>query len=140
MIFIGDGEDEQKIRNYIHQIKMDDAIELQGKKKPKEIAACLNSSDAFIMGSYTEGWSTTLVEACACGIPCVVTDFSSASAMVHNGKNGYIVQSRDEQVFAQSMLDVLKLDRKAVIDYDKQFERYALSHLKDELLNILEKY
>ena len=140
LIFIGDGEDEQKIRNYIHQIKMDDAIELQGKKKPKEIAACLNSSDAFIMGSFTEGWSTTLVEACACGIPCVVTDFSSASAMVHNGKNGYIVQSRDEQVFAQSMLDVLKLDRKAVIDYDKQFERYALSHLKDELLNILEKY
>ena len=58
--------------------------------------------------------------------------------MVHNGKNGYIVHSRDEQEFAQSMLDVLKLNRQAVIDYDKQFEKYALSHLKDELLYILE--
>ena len=59
--------------------------------------------------------------------------------MVHDGKNGYVVKSRDEHEFAQRMLDVLKLDRATVIDYDQQFERYALSHLKDELLNILEQ-
>ena len=138
LIFIGDGEDEKKILNYINEKNLNDKIELVGKKHPAEIAEYLNKSDVFIMGSMVEGWSTTLVEACACGIPCVVTRFSSAEEMVKEGENGYIVKSRDEQEFAQRMLDALQLDRNHVIEIDQQFEKYAISHLKEDLLRVLE--
>ncbi|MBQ2167169.1 MAG: glycosyltransferase family 4 protein, partial [Bacteroidaceae bacterium] len=74
----------------------------------------------------------------ACGIPCVVTRFSSAEEMVKEGENGFIVKSRDEQEFAQRMLDALQLDRNHVIEFDQQFEKYAISHLKEDLLRVLE--
>lgn len=93
--------------------------------------------NTFIMGAYKEGWSTTLVEACACCIPCVITNFSSAKAMVTDGKNGYVIQNRDEQLLANRMIDALALNRNKVIMHNKRFAKLAISNLKVDLDNIL---
>ena len=66
-------------------------------------------ANAFIMGSYKEGWSTSLVEAVACACPCVVTDFSSASDMIEEGVNGWVIKNRNEDEFTRRMSDVLSL-------------------------------
>lgn len=137
LYFIGDGEDYDKINNYIHEQGLDESVFLLGKKTPKEIAEWLNKADVFVMGSMAEGWSTTLVEACACGVPCVVTDFSSAREMVADGKNGFVVSGRDERVFSDKMIEALSLDRDEVIEYDKRFEKLAVSHLKEDMVGIL---
>lgn len=137
LYFIGDGEDYDKIKTYIHEQGLDESVILLGKKAPKEIAEWLNKADVFVMGSMAEGWSTTLVEACACGVPCVVTDFSSAREMVADGKNGYVVTGRDEKVFSKKMIEALSLDRDEVIEYDKRYEKLAVSHLKEDLERIL---
>lgn len=137
LYFIGDGEDHDKIKNYIHEQGLDGSVVLLGKMSPNEIAVWLNKADVFVMGSMAEGWSTTLVEACACGVPCVVTDFSSAREMVADGKNGFVVSGRDEKVFSQKMVEALGLDRKKVIEYDKRFERLAVSHLREDMERIL---
>ena len=137
LYFIGDGEDYDKIKGYINEQGLDDSVILLGKMAPKEIAVWLNKADVFVMGSMAEGWSTTLVEACACGVPCVVTDFSSAREMVAEGKNGFVVSGRDEKVFSQKMVEALGLDREKVIEYDKRFERLAVSHLREDMERIL---
>ena len=135
--FIGDGEDEKKIKEYIVSIGLENMVILDGKMSPEEIGKFLNKSSVFVMGSMMEGWSTTLVEACACGVPCVVTDFSSAREMVADGKNGFVVESRDESVFAEKMMSALALDRKEVSEYDKRFSYLAVSNLKEDLLKAL---
>ena len=84
-----------------------------------------------------EGWSTTLVEACACGVPCVVTDFSSAREMIKDNHNGYVVEGRDENVFSKRMIDALSLDRAKVAEYDKRFEKLAVSHLREDMEKLL---
>lgn len=137
LYFIGDGEDYDKIKTYIHEQGLDESVILLGKKSPREIAEWLNKADVFVMGSMAEGWSTTLVEACACGVPCVVTDFSSAREMVADGKNGYVVTGRDEKDFSKRMIEALSLNRDEVIEYDKRFERLAVSHLKEDMERIL---
>ena len=137
LYFIGDGEDYDKIKDYVHEQGLDDSVTLLGKMAPKEIAVWLNKADVFVMGSMAEGWSTTLVEACACGVPCVVTDFSSAREMVADGKNGFVVSGRDEKVFSQKMVEALGLDREKVIEYDRRFEGLAVSHLREDMERIL---
>lgn len=137
LYFIGDGEDYDKINNYIHEQGLDESVFLLGKKTPKEIAEWLNKADVFVMGSMAEGWSTTLVEACACGVPCVVTDFSSAREMVADGRNGYVVTGRNEKDFSKKMIEALSLNRDDVIEYDKRYERLAVSHLKEDMERIL---
>lgn len=137
LYFIGDGEDYDKIKTYIHEQGLNESVILLGKKSPREIAEWLNKADVFVMGSMAEGWSTSLVEACACGVPCVVTDFSSAREMVADGKNGYVVTGRDEKDFSKRMIEALSLNRDDVIEYDKRYERLAVSHLKEDMERIL---
>jgi glycosyltransferase involved in cell wall biosynthesis len=57
--------------------------------------------------------------------------------MVADGKNGFVVDSRDENVFAERMLSALALDRKGVSEYDKRFSYLAVSNLKEDLLKAL---
>ncbi len=137
LFFIGDGEDESKIRNYSAEKSLHEKVLLVGKKNQQEIANYLNAANVFVMGSFAEGWSTTLVEACACGVSCVVTEFSSAREMVHEGKNGFVVPNRDPVLFASRMRDAVALERSEVQNYDKQFDYLAQSKIMEELEKIL---
>lgn len=137
LLFVGDGEDEDRMNNYIKDIRFEDRICLLGKRPPKEIGGILNASNVFVMGSFTEGWSTTLLEACACGIPCVVTNFSSAKELVQNGVNGYVVENRDASVFAKRIEMALMMKRESIIRFNERIECFAESRLKDDLLSKL---
>ncbi len=137
LFFIGDGEDKAKIREYANECQIDKKVYLVGKKNPEDIAVYLNAANAFVMGSFTEGWSTTLVEACACGTPCIVTDFSSASEMIEDGKNGFVIKNRNPYFFAEGMRKSLLMDRKQVIEYNERYNYLSQSKIKEELDNIL---
>ncbi len=137
LYFIGDGEDKAKILEYANKCQLGKKIYLIGKKTPEDVAVYLNAANAFVMGSFTEGWSTTLVEACACGIPCIVTDFSSASEMIEDGKNGFVIKNRSPNSFAEGMKMSLLMDRKQVIEYDERYKYLSQSRIKEELNNLL---
>lgn len=134
---IGDGEDFEKINDYVRKIKLDGKVVTLGKKTPAEIGKFLNASDCFIMGSFAEGWSTTLVEACACCVPCVVTNFSSAATMIENGTNGFVISDRCEKNFASAMEKAISMNRTQIIDYNSRYKKLAVSKLKEELYTIL---
>jgi len=130
LVFIGDGEDEMKIKDYVKTLGLEHCVDLVGRKEPQDVGIYLNAADAFIMGSFAEGWSTTLVEACACCVPCVVTDFSSAREMVKDGENGYVVEGREAEVFASKMIDALSFDRETVIDYNHRLPKLGREQFK----------
>jgi len=129
---IGDGEDLQIIIEYIKILKVESSIFLTGYLSHNEISEYQNASDLFIMGSYKEGWSTTLVEAIACGLPCCVTNFSSAKEIIQQGINGYVVECHDTNLFAEAMNHAILLNREILPN--EEIKRYALSELKGELL------
>ena len=132
MYFIGGGEDKIKIENYIKNSGLTDSIILLGYKKHDKLVKYLNASDLFIMGSEKEGWCTTLVEALACNIPVCVTNFSSAKDMINQGKNGFVVDQRDEHIFTEYMLKAINLS----IDNSSLISTYALNNLKKDILNL----
>ena len=98
LIFVGDGEDRKQIEEK-HSELFGTHILITGFVEPQTVAEYINSSDVFILGSYTEGWSTSLVEALACGKPIVTTDVSSASDIVRDGITGFIVEQRNPILF-----------------------------------------
>lgn len=130
LIFIGDGEDRHKIDEYITYLNLNEHIKLIGYQTLETISDYLNMSDLFIMGSYKEGWSTSLVEAVSCGVPCVVTDFSSASEMVHDGVNGYVVYKRDEKIFSAYMEKALSLNDTDINQSARNIQNLSVSNMK----------
>jgi glycosyltransferase involved in cell wall biosynthesis len=132
LVFIGEGEDKSLIENYNRFLFDKGAIKLTGKLRQNDLALYLNAADVFVMGSFYEGWPTSLIEALACGCRIVTTSFSAASEIVTEGKNGYIINDRDPSNFAGLVKKALAL--KEEISYSLcRSERYSVKNLKNDL-------
>jgi glycosyltransferase involved in cell wall biosynthesis len=136
LIFLGDGEDKEKIQVYINQNRLIESVLLLGKVDHVILSAYLNASDLYIMGSYfeVEGWATSLVEAVASGIPICTTNFSSAKELVEEGVNGFVVDERNEIYFAEKMNEWKSIETKNLISKATEIKTLAVSNLKNDIL------
>jgi glycosyltransferase involved in cell wall biosynthesis len=73
-----------------------------------DVSSLLHGSDVFCLPSRSEGLSNALLEAMACGLPCVATRVGGNPEVVVEGKTGYIVESEDDESMAASLLKLLR--------------------------------
>lgn len=133
-VLIGDGEDRKKIEKKIISMKLESKVSIVGRVNHEKLSQYLGASNLYIMGSYVEGWATSLVEAVASGIPVCVTDFSSASELVENGRNGYIIKDHNKAKFVNSMIDCLNLSKSDLMQKSLGLENMSISNLKKSIL------
>jgi glycosyltransferase involved in cell wall biosynthesis len=131
LIFLGDGEEFEKIENYILTIFDKNQVILAGRKPAEQVAIYLNAADVFILGSYVEGWPTSMVEALACGKPIVSTDVSGAKEMIIENQNGFVLKERDVKKFSKLMIKALSLSNPNDISI-KNSLKYSLNNLKND--------
>ncbi|HJV66222.1 MAG TPA: glycosyltransferase [Geomonas sp.] len=63
--------------------------------------------DVFVLSSFTEGISVTLLESMASGVPAVVTAVGGNPEVVVEGETGYLVELGDQQAMAERILRLL---------------------------------
>lgn len=93
---IGDGEEKEKLENYIKENNLGKNVIMHGFQNKDYINNILLESSVYLMTSFTESFGIVLVEAMSYGIPCVA--FSSAEGaeeLIENGKNGYLIDDRN---------------------------------------------
>jgi glycosyltransferase involved in cell wall biosynthesis len=134
LIFVGDGEDRNKIESSAKYLIDSGSIRITGYVSPTQVANYLNAADLVLVGSYEEGWSTTMVEALACGKAIVATDVSSSKDLIKPGLNGFIIHERDPTVFNNAISKGLELNNnmKYSIEISK---KYSVDKLYEELQN-----
>jgi glycosyltransferase involved in cell wall biosynthesis len=134
---IGDGEAYENIKEQIITKELSNYVFLLGRQSQETIAKFISASNLVVMGSYVEGWSTTLIEAKACGIPICSTNFSSAKDIV-SPNEGIIVDERNNEVFANAMKKSMriKIDKDKISDSVKQ---YSLGTLREDFFRIISR-
>lgn len=135
LCFIGDGQDRGKVEEYAKETGTDDRVRITGTQTPQQVAKYINAADLFVFGSYREGWATVLIEALSCGIPIVSTNVSSAGEIITEGRNGYVVEDRDTEKFAEAMRKAITLENSAELSLAKS-QKYALKYLARDLEKI----
>ena len=78
-----------------------DKLHVVGRLKSGDIAALLMESDLFCLPSRSEGFSTALLEASACGTPSLVTDVGGARELIPSQDYGFIEPIADPAAFAE---------------------------------------
>lgn len=66
-----------------------------------DVPAVFNALDVAVSSSSGEGFSNTIAEAMACGVPCVVTDVGDSAAIV--GPSGEVVPPRSAQALCDGL-------------------------------------
>ncbi len=69
-----------------------------------EMVDIYNASDLFVTPSLQENLPNTIMEAMACGTPCVGFNVGGIPEMIAHGKNGYVATYKDDADLAKGML------------------------------------
>lgn len=69
-----------------------DSVLLTGMIADKsELLRCFHSMNCFCLPSYREGLPTSLMEAMACGVPCIATDIRGCNELIDHEVNGLLI-------------------------------------------------
>lgn len=85
---IGQGAEEESIRNYIQKKGLQEHIIMTGFLE--NIHDVLPSLDIFFMPSETEGLGTSILDAMAAGVPVVATSTGGITELITNNENGLL--------------------------------------------------
>ena len=80
----------------------------------KSIVDVYNAADVFVMPSLSENLPNTIMEAMACGVPCVGFKVGGIPEMIVHQKTGYVAKYRDSSDLADGIRWVLDADRVAL--------------------------
>ncbi len=72
------------------------------------LALVYSAADVFILPSTQENLANTVMEAIACGIPCVAFDIGGMPDMIEHQKNGYLAQPYKIEDLAQGIAWVIE--------------------------------
>ncbi len=71
--------------------------------KPQRIVEVYNSADVFVLPSLEDNLPNTLMEAMACGVPCVGFQVGGIPEMIDHQQNGYVADYRSSEDLARGI-------------------------------------
>lgn len=96
----------QELRKLSESLNLQENVRFLGACD--HIPSLLRSSDIFCLLSHSEGFSNAVLEAMACGLPCVVTSVGGNPEAVEEGRSGYLVAKEDPDAAADRILRLLQ--------------------------------
>jgi glycosyltransferase involved in cell wall biosynthesis len=106
LLMVGTGKLLGEVREGIQRDSIPDVI-CPGFLDQNEIASAYLAADVFCLFSRADTWGFVVNEAMTFGLPLIVSDrVASATDLVRDGVNGYVVSHRDVDALARIM-DVL---------------------------------
>ncbi len=108
----------------------------------KEMASLYASVDAFVLPSLSENLPNTIMEAMACGTPCVGFDVGGIPEMIDHKVNGYVARYKDSQDLAEGIRYVLDGKNHARLSQaciEKVRHCYSEEAVAEKYINVYEK-
>ena len=133
--FIALGSDgKNEINNNIRKIY------IPFENDPNKISMYYNLADIYLHAARAENYPNVVMEALACGTPCVVTETGGVPEQIIEGKTGWVVPIRDSQAMAEKILELIRnrsLISSASLNANSWIEE---EHTLEDMNNEYEKY
>lgn len=117
---VGEGKERKALQDQIESLNLIDKVELLGRKN--DIEEYYYKAGIFVLSSRMEGYPNALVEAMACGCPCISFDCKTGpSSIIKNNINGILIANENNEELSNAMNELFlneedrqKLSKKAL--------------------------
>ncbi len=103
---VGDGTDADRLTELVRSLRAEPFIHLLGLQD--DIPAFLRGLNVFVLPSDTEAHPIALLEAMACGLPCVATRVGGVPEILREGEVGILIEPRDQTALEQALTELIE--------------------------------
>lgn len=93
LLMVGDGPERENLEQLARDLGLESHVIFTGFRQDTPLF--YNIMDAFLLISFSEGTAMTLLEAMACGLPCIVSDVGGNPEIVVHNQTGLVIPSDD---------------------------------------------
>lgn len=107
LVIVGDGPLAGALREEARALGCNDSVRFVGQVTQPELAQWMAAADVFVLPSHDEGRGLVLLEAMACGTPCVASDVGGVPETLP-AECGQLVPPGDPEALADAVRRVLE--------------------------------
>ena len=126
VLISGIGPDLDAARERIDELHLGARVSLSGHVSYADAPQVYRDGDIFVSPTWSEGFSNTILEAMASGLPVISTESIGVVDCVRNGRNGLLVPCHDVAELATQM-------QRLLLDHDlrRSLARRALDDVRE---------
>jgi glycosyltransferase involved in cell wall biosynthesis len=126
LIMVGDGDERENIEQLVNELGIADKVIFTGyNPNPQHYLALM---DVYLLSSFSEGTSMTLLEAMSLGKACIVTDAGGNAEIIQHNVNGLVSENANLEQFSENCIQLINDERQLKLFavesrriYEKQF-------------------
>lgn len=109
LVQIGGGELTQQLKTLAVQLGIENSVDFLGPQPPEKVLTYIQASKALVLSSRQaqsgaeEAFGLVLIEAAACGIPCIGTNVGGISEALVNNETGFLIETENIEELAEKI-------------------------------------
>lgn len=107
LILLNGGSQGAKLRQIFQRSGVDEFVTYGGQISQNDLPSWYHQADLYISPSHVDGSSVSLMEALACGLPCLVSDIPANKEWVVENENGWLFKDGDSNHLAEKIIAVM---------------------------------
>lgn len=107
LLLLNGGSQAALLRQIFEHGGVSDRVTFAGTISPRDLPRYYHMADLFVSPSYVDGSSVSLLEALACGLPCLVSDIPTNREWIENDVNGWLFPAGDAEALATRILSLM---------------------------------
>jgi glycosyltransferase involved in cell wall biosynthesis len=96
------------IRNILQRGEVLDRVTFGGQVSQRDLPRWYHMADLYVSASHVDGSSVSLMEALACGLPCLVSDIPANKEWVFENENGWLFRDGSVDELVEKILNAIK--------------------------------
>ncbi len=107
LLLLGGGSQASLLHEILRRGDVWDRVTMPGHIPQRDLPRFYHMADLFISPSHIDGSSVSLMEALACGLPCLVSDIPANREWIRDGEAGWLFPDGDWQALVATILHIL---------------------------------
>lgn len=138
LLIVGSGNDLEYLRSLAKELRVGRHVTLTGRVPDEDLPGLHRIGKVFVMTSPVELQCISMLEAMASGLPVVAVDDGALRELAHDGVNGFVVQTDDDEAMAEKV-QLLLSDEKLRSQMAKESVKIAATHNLEHTLDEFEE-